>query len=315
MGAFFSMRGAAEWDVAISKMAIPSIWSNVNYSPLAREQKVLLDRSGRAQYSFPSGLRQGGELLVMSDVSDANLLVAVDESAGHFYCGLLLSCPHAHLLHKLRRRVDEITLKPGGTVDLQSTGKTTSFKATQGAGFTPLSVDSVMCDEGEGMGEDLYPHLLLYGTKEGVLCFFSHDAQECEAIVNRVAASYSRGAGGKSKFGSDDGFDASVGGEPPLPAQVKLVNHYVGRCAPPVSRVMGDAIVRDLQRTFAISCEAEEWDGCTNCVALCMRLLTATQLSVRGYDVEQACEGRRDLGPKAGKAAAEAWERLLRLLG
>lgn len=310
MGAFFSLRGAAEWDDAVSKMAIPSIWSNVDYSPLSRERKVLLDRSGRAQYSFPSGLRQEGELLLLSDVSDAALVVAVDESAGHFYCGLLLSCPHPHLQHKLRRRVDEITLKPGGSVELRSTDKP---KPTRGAGLTPLAVDSVMCDDGEGMGEEEYPHLLLYGTKEGVLCFFSHDVEECEAVVQLVASSYSRGASGKSKRGK--AADAAAVGESPTLSQVKVLNHHVGRCAPPVSRVLGNAIVRDLQRRFAISCEPEEGDGCTNCVALCMRLLTATQLSVRGYDVERACDVRQELGPKAGKAAAEAWERLLRLLG
>lgn len=303
MGQFFSLRGAAEWEEAATKVGVPSVWSNVTYTPLSRDHQVLLDRTGGVQYSFPSGIRQGGELLQLSDVSNLSLLACFDELLGHFYCGVLLHCPLDNARHGLRRHVDEVVLKPGAVqIPKKSSGSPTGRESFE------LSFNSVMCDDGESMNEFQYSYLLLYTIKEGVLAHFSNDASECEDVIRGIAASYTSGpGGGRRKAGSE-------AEAPAVPPQIKTLNHPVGRCAPPVSRVIGEAIVSDLKRTFVISREPEEQAGITNCVAFSIRLLAAVQLSVRGYDIQRACENCPDLGRKAGEAAATAWEHLLRIV-
>lgn len=312
MGAFFSLRGSAEWKKTTSEMAEPSIWSNVRFSPLARGQQVLFDRPGRAEYSFPSGLRQGGDLIWMSDVTDLSLLVGIDESVGHFYCALLLCCPRANAQHKYRRSSEEVVLKTGGTSEAGSLSKSEGVASPSGdASAKPgastgaegsMALDQMYNERSDGDAHEMqWPFLLLYAVKEGVICFFSNEREECTAIVRAIAESYSSPEGAAiASLGEGDSM------------QIKVVDYPVGRCAPPVCRVLSDAIILDLQRRFAINCEPDEQDGCTNCVVFCLRLMTAVQLSMRGYDIQKVCESRSDLGPKAGDAAGAVWEKLLR---
>jgi hypothetical protein len=175
------------------------------------------------------------------------------------------------------------------------------------------------------MEEQGFPFLLMYAVKEGVLLFFTQDVAECEEIVREVALSFGDKAPVPQNLTSSGGVAAptgqGIGGGTAAAAnlaaamKVKCVEHAIGRAPPGSTKLLADVISGDLQRQFAVRCGAEEQPDCTNCVCFCLRCAMAMQMAVRGYDISRVCESqehRNVLGPKAGEAACDAWEKLWR---
>jgi len=81
-------------------MQEPSVWTNVGFSPLSRDPRMIFQRNGKAEFVFPSAVRRkGGDTMHPSDKAVVSLLIAFDESAGRFYSGLLVAAPD-EALHK-----------------------------------------------------------------------------------------------------------------------------------------------------------------------------------------------------------------------
>eukprot|EP00929_Paragymnodinium_shiwhaense_P041724 TRINITY_DN21668_c0_g1_i1.p1 TRINITY_DN21668_c0_g1~~TRINITY_DN21668_c0_g1_i1.p1 ORF type:complete len:563 (-),score=140.82 TRINITY_DN21668_c0_g1_i1:195-1796(-) len=119
MGAFFSLHEASEWKAAVENMSAPSIWSHASFSPLNRQQKVLLERPGRTEYCFPTGIRQGDDYIQIAAGSEVNLLVCFEEKTGRLYSSLLLKATggKSHLHRKAHAQVTLSAPGNGGTMD------------------------------------------------------------------------------------------------------------------------------------------------------------------------------------------------------
>jgi len=151
-----------------------------------------------------------------------------------------------------------------------------------------------------------WPYLLIYVVKEGVLLFFSQEKSECEEVVREVALRFGEGPPvPEDRAQGDPGALAAA-------SRVKFVDRPVGLAPPACTRTITALIVSDLRRRFAVKCEAEDQPDCTNCCVFCLRAMMAMQLAVRGYDLRTVCDGRSDLGPKAGETVCSAWETLWR---
>mmetsp|Transcript_44604 Transcript_44604/g.127947 ORF Transcript_44604/g.127947 Transcript_44604/m.127947 type:complete len:302 (-) Transcript_44604:80-985(-) len=297
MGAYFSLRGAGEWDQTVSESMEPSIWTNVSFTPMNRSQKMLLHRGGEVQFSFPEGIVQSGDIIALSDAVDMSLLIGFQESAGRLYSALLIHAPLPEQPHVYSRAVEEVILK--APTSQPAASKSPTKASTRSGGDEMFSGGSLaqLDSEAPPASSTDWPYALLYTVKEGVMVYFSSDYESCEQVVREIA---------------EHEFKASSRESKDKCSEVKCVNFPAGRAPPPVGRVFHEMLGNELKREFAIRCEAQEQAGCTNCVVFCLRMLLGMKMSVRGHDIEAVCEGRRDLGPKVGKAAGDAWEQLFR---
>lgn len=307
MGAFFSLRGSAEWEQAISTIHEPSAWSNVHHSPLSRDRKALFDRPGRVEFAFPSGLRHDGDVVKISEDFTVHLIVCFEETSGRFYLGLALKSspmqPHTYC-----RAVSEPERR-----ELR--------EASSGS----LLADSLKADSDQGRyNETMWPYLMLYQVKEGILAYFAEDVDECEQVVRAIAESYGpglpKGSGlepapplvPSGRASPNKARSAPVTQDQAPSAYVRSAHHEVGKALPSCARIIVEQIQADLKRRFAVRCEAEEQAECTNCVVFCMRIMMSIQLSMRSYEIVKMCEGRNDLGRIAGEAVGAEWEQLWR---
>lgn len=330
MGSYFSLHDAAFWEQTIIEAPEPSIWSNVRHSPLALHKRILLERPGRVYYSPASGLRQGGTSLQISDSAEIGFIVGFEEAAGRLYAAVLLRAPESSP-HRYGREMEEVVLShpaaARSSVDAPSStgsGGVGSPNATrQRPKQEPLEIEKL--HQEKALQETGWPYMLLYAVKEGILVFFTEDVAECEEIVREVALS----VGGKHPVPQDltlSGGRASTG-QPGMGGgtaaaanlqaalRVKVLEHYVGRAPAGATMLLTEMIMSDLKRDFAVRCRNEEQPDCTNCVIFCMRTAMAMQMAVRGYDIKRVCEDpayKKELGPKAGEAACNAWEDLWR---
>lgn len=322
MGSYFSLHDAAFWEQTITEGPEPSIWSNVNFSPLAPNQRLLLERPGRVYFSFSSGLRQGGTAVKISETADASLLVGFEEAAGRLYSAVLLKAPES-MPHRYGREIEEVVLahpaasrqqfnqpvSPSGSLD--QTRRNAQPKP-------PLEMEKLNLEN--ALQETCWQYLLLYSVKEGVLLFFSNDVAECEEIVRDVALSFGEKApapadltmsGGRATGAAAANSATNLAGA----TKVQCVEHPVGRCPPGATSLITGLVKEDLRREFTVRCDAEEQGSHTNCVVFSLRVMMGLQLAVRGYDIKNICESQEYktvLGTKAGEAACAAWENLWR---
>mmetsp|Transcript_44536 Transcript_44536/g.125980 ORF Transcript_44536/g.125980 Transcript_44536/m.125980 type:complete len:270 (-) Transcript_44536:3-812(-) len=171
MGAYFSLRGAGEWDRTISETLEPSIWSNIGFSPLNRSRHLLLERPGRLRFSFPAGIIQGEDLIQVSEVSSLSILAGFEESVGQLFAGALL---HAQLDDNLHRKSHHSE------------------------------------PEGNSAEESRWTYILLYAVKEGVLAYFAQEHKECEDILRAIAESFGHAAKDAAHGASASGTAAAV---------------------------------------------------------------------------------------------------------
>lgn len=296
MGAYFSLREATEWEEMIRGTMEPSIWTNVNFTPLGRSQKMLLHRRGSVEFSFPSGMCQGEDMIQVSDVSDLSLLLGFEESAGRLYSALLIHATFKDQPHRYCRGLTEFTLKAG------TSQPSSAHKGADEIFSGEMSFAQVGKERETAPTDTVWPYLMLYAVKEGVLAFFARDIESCEYTVREIAASY-----GEEERGTGTGPGPSTAS-----ARIKTVHHAIGRMPPPVCRVLTGLVDSDLKRRFAVHAEPEDQAECTNCMCFCLRIMLGMQLAIRGYDIRRVCEERADLGPIAGEAASAAWELLWR---
>eukprot|EP00443_Scrippsiella_acuminata_P052172 CAMPEP_0115376754 /NCGR_PEP_ID=MMETSP0271-20121206/3137_1 /TAXON_ID=71861 /ORGANISM="Scrippsiella trochoidea, Strain CCMP3099" /LENGTH=305 /DNA_ID=CAMNT_0002799851 /DNA_START=51 /DNA_END=965 /DNA_ORIENTATION=- len=304
MGAYFSLRGEGEWDQTVSETMEPSIWTNVAFTPLSRTQKMLLHRGGEVQFAFPGGIRQGGDVIQVSEVVDLSLLVGFEESAGRLYSALVVHAPLDTARHTYSRAVEEVLLTAPGARPAKTTESTDKGSEMFSGSMT---LDQLDKEEAPAQVTE-WEYLMLYTVKEGVLAFFGHDLESCEEVVRDIAAHY--GEHLPPANGASPGSGTAAGVSLAAAVKVKTAMYPIGRAPPPVGRVFTELISSDLKREFAIRCEAEEQSSCTNCVVFCLRMMLGMKMSVRGYDIRQLCESRPDLGPLVGTAAGDAWEQL-----
>jgi len=308
MGAYFSLRGVAEWDQTISEMLPPSIWSTVSYSPLHRDQQMLLDRPSRVQFAYPSGIRQCGDLVLVSDTSQLSMLVGFDDS-GRFFSAIVLRASEARP-HNYSRTVEEVVVTAAKSTDGWKTttaGASLTRSLTRSSSFlsTAKAPSGLTMDQFGESGEPpsqerAWQYLMLYLVKEGVLLYFADDIQSCKQMVRSIAA---RSHG--------DAQDSPAGKA--RASQVTFVEHHVGIAPPIVGRILADLIESELRREFAVKCAMEEQINYTNCAVFCVRVMMASQLSVRGYDIKAVCEAvPAHLGSVVGEVAGEGWEQLWR---
>jgi len=320
MGSYFSLHDSAFWEQTILEAPEPSIWSNVNFSPLAPSQRLLLERPGRVYFSFSSGLRQGGSSVQVSESSEASLLVGFEEAAGRLYSAVLLKAKEDSP-HRYGRELEEVVLShPGNNNPAHQ--PMSPMSSTAGGGSPngnatrrkqPLEMEKL--NQENALQNTGWMYLLLYTVKEGVLLFFSNDVSECEDIVREVALSFGERplvpqdlnmSGGRATGGGPTTAESTA-------MKVKCVEYRVGRAPPGSTKLLTDLIVGDLAREFAVRSDTEEQPKCTNCVVFSLRAMMAMQLAVRGYDILKVCESqeyRSVLGPKAGEAACAVWEQL-----
>lgn len=132
MGSFFSLREANEWEQVTKNMFEASIWSHATFSPLTRESRVLYDRprvgqKPKAHFQFPQGLKQGGDVITISEASEVSLLVCFDEKFGRLYSAILLTAPES-APHVYSRAVEEVVLRaPNMNDGIMSPTATTTF--------------------------------------------------------------------------------------------------------------------------------------------------------------------------------------------
>lgn len=309
MGSYFSLRGQGEWDHTVSETMEPSIWTNVNFTPLARTQHVMLPRRSEIQFVYPGGLRIGGDVIQVSDTSDLSLLVGFEETSGRFYSGLLVHASLASNRHTYSRAVEEVVLTSPSVRTCSVSSPASKAQAASGSEPFSGSISLGQLDAEEAPARITeWEFLLFYAVKEGVLVFFGHDLESCEEVVRDIAASYGEQEAtpeSLSPAGSRRLSDSS---------RVKCVSFKIGRAPPPVGRVCTEMIDAELKRQFAIRCDASVQSECTNCVVFCLRMMLAMKLSVRGFDIRTVCDSRPDLGALVGTAAGDAWEQLWRVV-
>mmetsp|Transcript_4401 Transcript_4401/g.7583 ORF Transcript_4401/g.7583 Transcript_4401/m.7583 type:complete len:329 (-) Transcript_4401:14-1000(-) len=326
MGQFFTVHSAGEWLSEVAETMDPSIWTNVAFSPLARNETMLFERPGRVYYSFPRGMREGNDIIQVASVAEVSIVVAVHETVGRFYAGLVFHAHSRHFPHVYHRLREEATLTKGdhtGTAD-----KNGSSVPGAGDGISLAELGK----EGP-FQESNWTHMLVYCVKEGILVRFAQSMEECEAVIRNIAVSYgmqtvqpARKNGRESPPGfaeealqktaqrSDAGTGTEAGKQLSNALRVKCASHAVGRAPPVATRLLTEIFSLDLQRPFAVRCEPEDQGDYTNCIVFCMRLLSKMQLAVRGFDLRRVCESRADLGERAGEAASEAWEHLWKIV-
>lgn len=322
MGSYFSLHDSAFWEQTLRDAPEPSIWSNVDFSPLALNQRLLLERPGRVYSSFASGLRQGGSSVQFSEASEVSLIVGFDESAGRLYSAVLLKAAELSP-HRYGRELEEVVLSHPAARGLPENSMM-SDGGSPNATRRPQQSQQLEMDKlgAEGaLQQTEWPYVLMYAVKEGVLLFFTEDPSECMDIVRNIAVSFgdkgpvpqdlAMSAGRAASTGMGGGTAAAANLAAAL--KVKCVEHFVGRGPPAATKLITDLIMGDLQRDFAVRCEPEIQPYSTNCVVFCVRVVMALQLAVRGYDIRTICESQEQknvLGPKAGEAACAAWEKL-----
>lgn len=294
MGAYLSLRSPTEWLDTVGETPHPSIRSNVSFDPHQGHQ-VLLERPGRTQFSFPSGIRQDGDVLEVSEEAQASLLFGLDQGVGRLYAALLLVGP-SDKPHRFRQAVVGEEQRGGNPVALADDGDT-----ARGEMFsTALSLERLCRDPGEVPTQDSESRYMLFCTvKEGVLVYFQPDVESCEHVIREIAASSQAGT---------SGMDATS------PSGVTLVGYPLGQLTPSVARLLADVMHADLPRRFAIRCDVEAQAKCTNCVVFCLRALLAFQHSINSHDVRRVCASRADLGPITGEAVVAALEQLKRVV-
>jgi len=163
------------------------------------------------------------------------------------------------------------------------------------------------------MTETAWTHMLLYNVKEGVLCFLGNSRESCEEVIREIAGAF----GVKPPPPTSDGSlpknarKPAPGAADPGGLEVTDVQIPVGKVSfGSTTKKVADAIMLDLKRRFAVTCDITEQHDCTNCVIFCLRVMLELQLGIRGYDVKRACEAHANLGVKAGDAVAQAWEQM-----
>mmetsp|Transcript_51745 Transcript_51745/g.123152 ORF Transcript_51745/g.123152 Transcript_51745/m.123152 type:complete len:342 (+) Transcript_51745:115-1140(+) len=339
MGQFFTVHSSEEWHGAVGETMDPSIWTNVAFSPLARTQNMFFERPGRVYYSFPRGMREGNDIVQVSSVAEVSMVVAVHETVGRFYAGVVfhaLSPTSPHVYHRLR---EEATLSKGEEGGATSSAQGGANKSKSGLSLAELGKEGPF-------QESPWSYLLVYCVKEGVLVHFANSMEDCEAVVRNIAVSYGNQsvlpaqANGRVSPATDraspcndsslevtarpgrtspDVAGPAAGGTKAVESlsnalRVKCASHAIGRAPGVVTRLLTEVLTIDLQRPFAVRCEAEDQGDYTNCIVFCMRLLSKMQLAVRGFDLRRVCESRADLGERAGEAASEAWEHLWKIV-
>lgn len=294
MGAYFSLRSPADWLETVGETPHPSIRTNVSFDPRHGHQ-LLLERPGRTQFSFPSGIRQDGDVLEVSNEAEASLLLGLDQGVGRLYAALLLVGP-GDKPHRFRQAVvgeEQCSGNPDPPADGGDTARSDMFS-------TALSLERLCRDPGEVPTQDSEWRYMLFCTvKEGVLVYFKPDVESCEQVMCEIAASSQAGA---------SGMDAAS------PFGVTLVGYPLGQVIPSAARLLADVMHADLPRRFAICCDVEAQAKCTNCVVFCLRALLAFQHSIKSQDVRRVCASRADLGPIAGEAVGAALEQLKRVV-
>jgi len=299
MGQYLSLHGPKEWDHVLSTMWDPSIWANVEFSPMRRDQRLLLERGGECRYVFPESLRYVDDVIRLGPGSEAFMIGGFHNQSGKVFSGLLLKAPEL-TPHKYMQCRDEFVLTAPKGRENRSLNQTPTATNSESLFMPPADGPKSKRDQ-ESLTmskygtEDLpsplvetqWPYLLFYTVREGVLLYFTNSAEECFEIIRLVAA-----------YG-----DVQDGNLSPL----KYVVHPLGATA--TARRLIEVTNDDLKRQFLIKSSPEEQAKNTNCVVYCMRALMSLQLAVRGYDVRHICSDN-GLGPVVGEAAAAAWEKV-----
>jgi hypothetical protein len=280
----------------------PSIWANVEFSPMRRDQRLLLERGGEVRYVFPESLRYVDDVIRLGSGSEAFVVCGFHDQTGKIFSGLLLKAPEL-TPHKYLRLHDEFVLTAPKGRENRNQNQTLNTTATNSDSLFMPPADgprSKRAQESLSMSkygtEDLpspmvetqWPYLLFYTVREGVLLYFANTQEECFEVI-RVVANYG---------------DVTDGNLNPL----KYVVHPLGATA--TARRLIEVTNDDLKRHFLIKSSPEEQAKNTNCVVYCMRALMSLQLAIRGYDVRRACADHPKLGPVVGEAAAVAWEKV-----
>lgn len=286
MGAYFSLREATEWERTVRESLEPSIWTTASFTPLMRERKTLLQRPNTLEFSFPSGLKHGDDMIEVSDSSQLSLLVGFDEARGRLYSGLLLHAPQLDSPHRYNRGRSE------PTSPAQQEQKNISVEE---ASFLGMSQELDF-----SLGGTAWSYMLLYAVKEGVLIYFSEDLESCQEVIREIATPEVAPV-------AEGGPAAATTATSSLP---KCLQYLVGPAPTPVCRALVGVVGADLDRSFAVNFEPEAQANFTNCVWFCMRVMSGLRLSVRGYEICRVCEENAELGPIAGEAVSTAWERL-----
>lgn len=295
---------------------------------------MLLVRStseSQVQFCYPSGIRQGDDVIEISELSHLSLLTGVEEQSGKIYSAMLFHASDDQP-HRYRRGVAQVTL---GSTDAQagSTATLGASKATHPAifglidfpsrygddkapdctfshsvapvGSSTLEMDKGGAEEVAGDANDTaWPYLLLYAVKEGVLAYFSENKEECEEVVRAIARSYAPGAAAQGSDVPRGAGGTAAAASLAASLRVKCVDFPLGRALAPVARALCDMLKGDLVRRFQIKCTPEEQAECTNCAVFCLRTMLLYKLSVRKYDVEKLCHEQTDLGSPRGRKLA-----------
>lgn len=299
MGQYLSLHGPKEWDHVLSTMWDPSIWANVEFSPMRRDQRLLLERGGECRYIFPESLRYVDDVIRLGPGSEAFMIGGFHNQSGKVFSGLLLKADD-RLPHKYMQCRDEFVLTAPKSRENRSLNQTPTATTSESLFMPPADGPKSKRDQ-ESLAmskygtEDLpsplvetqWPYLLFYTVREGVLLYFTNSAEECFEIIRLVAG-----------YG-----DVQDGNLSPL----KYVVHPLGKTA--TAQRLIEVTNDDLKRQFLIKSSPEEQAKNTNCVVYCMRALMSLQLAIRGFDVRGICSGN-GLGPVVGEAAAAAWEKV-----
>lgn len=308
MGTFFSQE---KWEQTLDETAAPSLRSTATYSPLVRDQQMLLDRPGRLVFSYPNAFQQ------VSEACDASMLVAYDSEAGRVYSGLLLTAQEG-FEHKYMRTLQEVSIRVPSNVKYQNDSSTMSafsVTSTSMLGSTspkkrmtdPLSLSQFAESGPPPSQERCFTYCLLYTVKEGILVYFSHDLASCEELVRCIAARYRD----ESRLPGPHVSRLEEKSSKHFP-QIRSIHYLVGRTPPVVGRVLADLLPAELKRDFKTRCEVEQQPNCTNCIVFCMRCIKAMNLCVRGYDIQRVCSDTKTIGPVAGQVVGQMWEQLWR---
>lgn len=303
MGGYLSLHGPKEWDHVLSTMWEPSIWANVEFSPMRRDQRLLLERGSEVRYVFPESFRYVDDVIRIAQGSEASLVCGFHNQTGKIFSGLLLKAPELDA-HKYLRLHDEFVLSAPKGRENRSQNQTLNTN-------TVTNSDSLFMPPPDGprskkaqealtlskygtedlpspVAETKWQYLLLYNVREGVLLYFTNVVEECFEVIRAVA-----------NYG-----DVTNGDLSPL----KYVIHPLMTTA--TARRLIEVTNDDLKRQFVIKSSPEEQAKTTNCVVYCMRALMSLQLAIRGFDVRRTCSDDPRIGPVVGEAAAAAWEKV-----
>jgi len=177
-------------------------------------------------------------------------------------------------------------------------------------------------------------YMVLYNVKEGVLIYLADDRESCERVVRDIAVMYgitthppgrtslvtgtsivSERNRERHSTTAKEGFDESNTSAASIKnaaeARVKSVEVPVGKVSKGTACYkLTNIITQELGRRFAVHCDPDDQNECTNCVMFCMRVILELKLTLRGYHVRRMCDEHPHLGKKAGEAAADVFEQL-----